>query len=352
MKSNSLRWTAAFAAAGIFLTSCGGGGGGGGGTPTPSPTPTPTPTPAPATLTALTNQPPVPVYLAMLLTDGRVLVQANPNPGAGISAADFYTLTPDNTGDYARGTWRKVASPPAGYSPWATSETVLSDGRVLLAGGEYNHDEYQLPFSPNGLTNMSAVYNPTADQWTMIPAPAGMDYMGEPAAVTLPDGRFLIGDKLAKRMWAFDPSANQWSAVTFTGYPADDFAEMGFTLLPSGAVLTVDVRNAQQSYHFIPTTGAWVSDGATATLLAEAHPQALTYGPAPQQTVGGVTYGPGPVGTYQAPGEIGPSILRPDGTVFWTGASATAPSHTAIYHPGATPSRRGELDGGAGHSQW
>ena len=50
---------------------------------------------------------------------------------------------------------------------------MLADGRVLLIGGEYNHDEYQLPFKPSGLTNMSATYDPKTDSWTMIPATAG-----------------------------------------------------------------------------------------------------------------------------------------------------------------------------------
>jgi hypothetical protein len=272
----------------------------------------------------------------MLMTNGSVLVQADPNPPA-TSAGNFYILTPDANGDYSKGTWRAAASPPVGYSPWATNEVVLQDGRVLLIGGEYNHDEYNIPFAPTALTNMSATYDPATDQWTMIPAPAGLDYIGDVSTTALPDGRVLIGDKLFKRMWAFDPTTNQWSSVNFTGYPANDFAEMGFTLLPNGAVLTADVRNAPATYHFVPSTGTWISDGNTPVNLAEASPQAITYGPAPQQTVGGVTYGPGPSGTYNAPGEIGPSILRPDGTVFWAGAApAGQVAHTAIYHPGAS----------------
>jgi hypothetical protein len=294
---------------------------------------------------ALVNQPPVPVYMAMLLTDGSVLVQAS--PGGAVSAAQFYILTPDQNGDYGRGTWRRIASPPAGYSPYATSEAVLTDGRVLLIGGEYNHDEYQIPFRPSALTNMSATYDPRTDSWTMIPPPAGLDYIGDVSETTLADGRVLIGDKLSKRMWAFDPATSQWSAVNFTGYPANDFAEMGFTLLPSGAVLSPDVRNAPASYHFNPATGAWVSDGATPAGLAELTGTPITYGPAPMQTVSGVTYGPGPAGTYIAPGEIGPSILRPDGNVWWVGAASSGQiAHTAIYHPGASATVAGSWTAG------
>jgi hypothetical protein len=113
---------------------------------------------------------------------------------------------------------------------------------------------------------------------------------------------------------------------------------MGFTLLASGAVLSADVRNAPQTYHYVPGSSTWVPDGATPVNLAELTGTPITYGPAPVQTVGGVTYGPGPAGTYIAPGEIGPSILRPDGTVFWAGAAASGQiAHTAIYHPGASP---------------
>ena len=115
---------------------------------------------------------------------------------------------------------------------------MLADGRVLLIGGEYNHDEYPVPFRPSALTNMSAIYDPRTDNWTMIPPPAGLDYIGDASEVTLADGRVLLGDKLFKRMWIFDPATSQWSALSFSGYPANDFAEMGFTLLPSGSVLT------------------------------------------------------------------------------------------------------------------
>jgi hypothetical protein len=283
--------------------------------------------------------------MAMLLTDGSVLVQAS--PGGTVSAAQFYRLTPDQNGDYAHGTWQQIASPPTGYSPYATSEAVLNDGRVLLIGGEYNHDEYQIPFRPSALTNMSATYDPRTNSWTMIAPPAGLDYIGDVAEVTLTDGRVLIGDKLFKRMWLFDPTTNAWSAVTFTGYPANDFAEMGFTLLPSGAVLSADVRNAPASYHFVPGTSTWVTDGNTPSGLAELTGTPITYGPAPTQTVGGITYGPGPAGTYIAPGEIGPSILRPDGTVWWVGAASSGQiAHSAIYHPGASPAVAGTWTAG------
>src|ERR1700735_1071527 len=68
---------------------------------------------------------------ALLLTDGRVLVQA-------YDASQYWTLTPDNTGSYVNGPWTKVASMPSGYGPLYYASAVLPDGRVIVEGGEYN----------------------------------------------------------------------------------------------------------------------------------------------------------------------------------------------------------------------
>ena len=43
--------------------------------------------------------------------------------------------------------------------------------------------------------------------------------------------------------------------------------------------------------------------------------------------------------------EVGPGVLRPDGTVFYTGANGCGAAHTAIYH-----SDTGLVDGGPGFS--
>lgn len=339
------RWMPFAALLLLALTGCGDGGTAP--TPATAPSPTATPTPAP-TLARLQNAPPVDVFMAVLLTDGSVLAQAAPSNVAGISAAQFYRLTPDATGNYAAGTWTRVSSPPAGYAPYAGAEAVLADGRVLFVGGEYNQDNYSLPFAPSGLTNMSAIYDPVADRWQMIPPPPGVAYIGDPASLVLPDGRFLFGGKLDRSMWALDPATLTWSALPQTG-KADNFAEEGLTLLPNGTVLAVDMANSPQSEHFVLATGSWVADGPTPVVLTSPtdHPAGLTYGPAPAQTVGGVAYGPGGTGTYFPPGEIGPAVLRPDGTVFATGSAlASAVGHTAIYRPGASPGVAGSWTAG------
>ena len=72
----------------------------------------------------------------------------------------------------------------------------------------------------------------------MIPAPPGQDYIGDVPSTVLPDGRFIFGSKLDRRMWSLDPATLAWTAIPAIG-KNDDFAEEGFTQLPGGSVLTV-----------------------------------------------------------------------------------------------------------------
>jgi hypothetical protein len=260
-------------------------------------------------------------------------------------AGVFYDLTPDAAGSYVNGTWHQLASPPDGYAPYAGSEVVLADGRVLFVGGEYNQNQYQLPFAPSGLTNMSAVYDPVTDSWAMIAPPAGVAYIGDVPSVVLPDGSFLFGEKLGRGMWRLDPASLTWTSVPATG-KADDFAEEGWTLLPNGDLFTVDVGTPPHAEHYDTAAGQWDSDGVTPVGLTSPtdSPGGLTYGPAPIQVVGGITYGPGPAGTYFPPGEVGPALLLPNGKVFATGsASGGSAAHTVLYTPGATHAAPGSF---------
>ena len=293
--------------------------------------------------TVLANQPPEIGYLSLLLTDGSVMMQSA-NDGSV-----FYNLIPAADGGYVNGTWRKLASPPAGYAPADGAQVVLADGRVLFVGGEYNQNQYQLPFAPSGLTNMCALYDPVADSWTMIAAPPGVAYIGDSPSAVLPDGSFVFGRKLGRDMWRLDPVNLTWTSVPATG-KADDFAEEGWTLLPNGDLFTIDVGTPPHAEHYDPIAAQWYSDGNTPMGLTSptSAPGGVTYGPAPLEVVGGVTYGPGPTGTYFPPGEIGPALLLPDGRVFATGAAAAsgAVAHTALYTPSATPGGAGSFSAG------
>ncbi|MGC2111047.1 MAG: hypothetical protein WA655_16120 [Candidatus Korobacteraceae bacterium] len=270
------------------------------------------------TITNLNHQAPDGGQLTFQLTDGRVLAQ-------GYNDSDWWILTPDITGSYVNGTWTQVASLPSGYSPDAFASAVLADGRVLIEGGEYNFGQFVL-------TNLGAVYDPAANTWTPLTPPSGWGYIGDSPALILPNGHFLIGRKLDMQMAELDPLTMTWTAMGSSG-KADFNAEEGWTLMPDGTVLTADVLDNPNSERYIPSLQEWVSDGSTVALLQ---------GP-PEE--GCLNYGGG---QYCPPGEIGPSILRPDRTVFYTGATHLGANkgHTAVYHPGSSPTDPGTWTAG------
>ena len=270
------------------------------------------------TLTNLTHPAPDGAVVQMQLTDGTVLVQ-------GYQGQDWYKLTPDINGSYVNGTWTQVASLQSNYDPYAMAEAVLADGRVLVEGGEYN-------FGSFSFTNIGEVYNPVTNQWTPLTPPAGWDYIGDSPSAVLPNGHFIIGRKFDMQMAELDPSTMTWTALGNSG-KSDWNAEEGWTLMPNGTLLTVDVLNNPNSEHYIPSEQRWVSDGSTIANLQ---------GP---PEVGCIPYGGG---TYCPPGETGNGVLRPDGSVFATGAlhSGASAGHTAIYRPGATPDAPGTWTAG------
>jgi len=260
--------------------------------------------PPPQTLQSLTNQPPDSAGLGFLLTDGSVMFQGN-------RLFDWFKLTPDNSGSYLKGTWSQLANLPAGYAPADFASAVLADGRVVVVGGEYNFGSFVL-------TNEGTIYDPVANTWAALAPPAGWDYIGDSPSAVLPNGQLLIGRKLDTLMAELDPSTLQWTAMASTG-KSDFDAEEGWTLLPDGSILTFDVKNAPNSERYIPSMQTWFSAGST---IVDLH----SPGGGPCLSYGG--------GCYNPPGEVGPAMLRPDGTVFATGSRSTAgPGHTAIYTP-------------------
>jgi hypothetical protein len=258
------------------------------------------------TLTTLKHQPPDGDGLSFQLTDGRVLVQGN-------SGNDFWTLTPDINGSYVNGTWTQVASLASNYDPYAESSAVLADGRVILEGGEYNFGQF-------ALTNLGAIYDPVKNTWTPVPAPKGWSYIGDSPSIVLPNGNYLIGNKLTKQMRELDPKTMKWSTVPSKGKKDFD-AEEGWTLLADGTILTADVKAAPNSEIYTPSAKSWKTAGSTIVDL---------HSPSPD---GCINYGPGGKLCYYPPGEIGPQILRPDGTVFVTGSytKGGGAGNTAIY---------------------
>jgi hypothetical protein len=237
----------------------------------------------------LKNPPTFEVDNALLLTDGTVMVHQYVSP-------NWWRLTPDITGNYINGTWSQLASMQSTYGPLYYGSAVLADGNVVVEGGEYN-------LSQGGVeTNQGSYYDSATNTWTAVKAPSGWNNIGDASSVVLPNGTLMLGNcgscdsPIEKEQALLDESTLTWT-ITGTG-KADQNSEEGWTLVPSGDVLTVDMANGTESELYNPSTGSWSLAGSTVVAL----PSKSCY-------------------------EVGPAILRPDGTVFATGAD----NNTAIY---------------------
>ncbi len=263
----------------------------------------------------------------LLLTDGTVLVADGDTP-------TWYKLTPDINGSYVNGTWTQVASLPVidgtQYAPLYHASVVLPDGRVLIMGGEYNDSG-----TPTWVS-LGAIYDPVANAWTAVTSPSGWT-IGDAESTILADGTYMLAaccnDPDVDAL--FDASNLTW---TSTGAPnaGDDYQdEQGYELLPNGDVLTIDIwtnypnGGATNAERYNPSSGTWVSAGNTPVSLVD----------------------PAVCGTW----EIGPAVLRPDGSVVAFGGNTGCsgdPSDadpTAIYDSSANTWSSGpdvpEVDG-------
>ena len=266
----------------------------------------------------LTNQPPVLDAFdcgpgsPVLLTDGTVLVADN-------GCQDWWKLTPDAFGNYVNGTWTQIASLPFGYSPLYHATAVLPDGRVIIEGGEYN-------FLTPVWTNQGAIYDPLSDTWTSVAAPGGWTTIGDAQGVVLSDGTFMVANCCTREQALLNAKTLTWTPTGTGKFDVND--EEGWTLLPNGQVLTVDAYvpigipyepTGTNSEIYVPASGKWHSAGSTVAQLWDSW---LTCGELSHEPHAGPTF------------EVGPAVLRPDGTVFYTGSNTCGPGfpgHTAIY---------------------
>jgi hypothetical protein len=280
------------------------------------------------TWTPLTNTAPVSMGSMLLLTDGRVLVHEEPNcnPSTTCVGNDYtawYTLTPDSTGNYINGTWTKVASLPSTYAPLFFSSAVLPDGKVAVQGGEYN--------CPSGhcagdWQSLGALYDPAANTWTSTTPEVlnSWEADGDSESIVLADGTWMtaaccaaiVGKSAFPLYFNFNESTlNFTGEASSTDGKADDFDEEGWTLLPNGQVLTVDAyvgsynATGMNSEVYNPSTNTWSTAGSTLVQLWDSH------------------CGNSSKASY----EVGPGVLMPNGTVFYTGGSSCSAGNTATY---------------------
>ena len=256
----------------------------------------------------------------LLLTDGRILVHSEPNcSGCTGNYNNWYTLTPDINGSYINGTWTQVASFPSGYSPLFFGSAVLPDGKVVVQGGEYNC----APSCASDWQSKGALYDPAANTWTATVAPATSN-IGDAESVVLPNGTWMLaeccaiafGDSTFPVYYSFNEGTLSFTSLAnSTDGKNDDFDEEGWTLLPNGQFLTVDaytsntVLTGTNSETYNSTTNSWTTAGSTINQLWDSNCKR-----------GGGSF------------EVGPAVLRPDGTVYATGASDCAAGHTSVYN--------------------
>lgn len=230
------------------------------------------------TWTTLTNAPPAAVATIVLLTDGSILAQ-------GLSTNQWYKLTPDASGSYANGMWTTVAA--SVKAPLYYASGVLRDGRVLVAGGEYDAGTLVM------LLNVE-VYDPVANTWTTLPNPAGWVRIGDAPGCVLPDGRFIVGQVGTRNTAIYDPATNTWTAAA---NKINSVGEESWSLLQDGTIHAVDCSNPPNAEKYIIASNQWVAAGATPQVLVD--------------TIS----------------EIGASALLPDGRLFVIGATG----FTALY---------------------
>ena len=197
----------------------------------------------------------------LLLTDGTVIVADGDTP-------NWYKLTPDSSGNYVDGTWSQIASLPVingkAYGPLYHASAVLPSGKVIIMGGEYNNSNHGV------WTNEGAIYDPAADTWTAVSPPLGSAWsmIGDAQSVVLANGTFMLATCCAFNPPAdalFLPKSLGWvpTGAPRKGKPIQYQDEQGYTLLPSGNVLTVDVwthypnANPTNAEKYNPGTRTW-----------------------------------------------------------------------------------------------
>jgi hypothetical protein len=326
--------------------------------------------------TPLVNPPPFATPGTMLLeSDGTVLVHNEPDNDTTGGTNQWWKLTPDASGNYSDGTWSQIASMPASYTPLYFGSAILPDGRMIVEGGEY--------IGENAVwSNQGAVYDPVTDSWRSVAPPHGWTNIGDAASDVLDDGTFMLQQAcntcLTNPELTVDDAYLNAKNLTWTVIPAtgkhDPNDEEGWTLEPSGQLLTVDTWGVGNTELFNPHSSTWSFAGATPPACNPLNPWPIVeLGPQAEMpggntfVVGGGTstdeypspcttnattqtalyqYKAGTPGTWTPGPEIptidneeyaatdGPAATLPDGNVLFDASACTynIPTHFWVYN--------------------
>jgi hypothetical protein len=225
------------------------------------------------------------------LTDGTIFLNEGSSDGRGTRS--WWKLTPNNDGSYIDGSWSKAADSINARTYF--SSAVLADGRLVVFGGEFTDESGSNSGDDEDESILCEIYNPVADSWQSIAAPAGWAKIGDGACSVMPGGRFYLGNIENTQTALFDPATLTWTAMSKKG---DRSSEETWVLLPDGSVIVAQCANHPSSERYIIATDTWQIEPTLPNDLVEASSI-----------------------------EIGPGVLMPDGRTFFVGATGA----TAIY---------------------
>lgn len=187
-------------------------------------------------------------HASVRLSDGRVLVAGGEGDSRGIGLGSGSTAEIYNP---ATASWTKVAALSVNR-PRPTA-ALLPDGRVLVVGSPYS-----------SVAGTAEVYDPVANTWTATGALPNHTGGVNHAMTVLADGRVLaVGGSMDTDGYAdtaiYTPSTNQWQAAAPM---ANGRSFHTATLLQDGRVLVVggtQVNVNWSSEIYAPSTNTWVA---------------------------------------------------------------------------------------------
>jgi hypothetical protein len=146
---------------------------------------------------------------------------------------------------------------------YAQTATLLSDGRVLIAGG----------MRSTVVLDSTEIYDPGANRWSS--GPALSTPRSGPGATRMPDGRVLVaggegGAATLASAELYDPAANRWSSTNpmttgrhfFASFPLKDGRVMAVAGLPGPGP-----QPGEAAEIFDPVRQTWSPAGSSSQLV-------------------------------------------------------------------------------------
>ena len=194
-------------------------------------------------------------HTATLLSDGRVLVVGG--IALAVTESGLFPSLPTDPEIYDPKVNRWSATAPMGESRLGQTATRLTDGRVLIAGGQDSGD---------AILKSTEIYNPTDDRWiSAAPMAVARSFQ---VATLMANGDVLVAGGLGETPNSqsisltsaeiYDPRTNLWMTVANMG---EVHIENTATLLPNGLVLVVGATGQSRPEVYDLARNLWSETG-------------------------------------------------------------------------------------------